>query len=266
MKGLITGGFMSFWKKFFLVMAFLIAPFFVSIFIVIPIALLTVLFLYRAQYMVKPLPKIENSPGNTGIAMMHKKYTQEECLMYLGREKIIKKGYQPLQLSIANQTSNSYIFSASSLSLPTVSEECVTNEFKTASLIRFFIAYPIIGIFAGLLGCIIAVSMIFLHPLFNPKFAWLMSVKIMLLVCALIISTARTIYMARSYSIHKKLEIDYKTKSFPKETIIRPGQSINGIVFVPNESFCDSFTVTINNMQSNEAVVLHANTEDVTVK
>jgi hypothetical protein len=216
-----------------------------------------------AKYKAMPLYQPKVLADKKGLTLEHKVFTKQDCATYLGRKNLLKKGYQPIQLTLTNNSDRSYTYSASSLSLPIVPAEKVALKVETSTWGRFF-GY---GLSAGALG---TVSSVFFHAAYGAGIFCLGPVGMILGATAAVGSytcfVASIADTVKSNNSNKKLSADFAEKAVSREGIIRPYQTVNGIVFVEKNDFKKDFTFTVNDLQTNKVVVLHSHAEYVTIK
>ena len=130
---------------------------------------------------------------------------------------MLKWGYQPVQLTIENQSPDPYLVNPESIGLPLVSPKKVAGKFSGSSL-------------PGALGLKIA-GFIF----------WPFSIP----------STMHGIKTLQSQQAIKK---DLTVKSV-KEEIIAPYSTMNRVFFVESKKYKDSFSVTLINQETLESKI-----------
>ncbi len=145
-----------------------------------------------------------------------------ECKKYLGRN-VIKAGYQPLQLTIRNNSLNNYLFSSSRIDLPCAKPDEVSEKLHTSTATR-----------AGIYGTIGVLS------------------------CGLFLIPAVVDGM-KSYDANQKIDRDYLRKS-RDSLVLTPHAQLNTILFVPVEAYYDDFNITLINEETAEAtkITVHA--------
>jgi len=225
-----------------------------------------------ASYKAVPLPYLTKqtnssvSSKNKNITLEHKVFTKADCKTYLGRKNILKKGYQPVQLALTNNTDRTYTYSTASLSLPTVQTELIAEK------VKFSTAGRVLGSGAAAVGFVTCAACAI------PIIGALGGVGASAGLAAILFIMAPAGFVATGFSVaaltdgiksgkaNKKLTIDFAAKAFPQEGILKPYQTINGIVFVPKKSFNNDFTFTLNDAQTNKPLVLSSNSDLLNVK
>lgn len=146
------------------------------------------------------------------IAIGAKAFSKYDCKMYLDRD-VLSEGYQPVQLTIQNNSKRTLQFIMNGLSLPHVPAEHVAQTVHTSTIGR------IVGYSVGSL---------LLWPLIIPAI----------------------VDGIKSSEANKQLDHDFIAKS-AKDQILYPHGRMNGLVFVPLRDFTDSFTVSLVDKETN---------------
>jgi len=155
---------------------------------------------------------------NNTIHVVAKAYTSEESRKYLN-ENLLKSGYQPVQITIQNNSADEFSLSTGSVDLPTVSSSKVAKIVTNAALPRS-IAYKIVGIF--------------FWPMVFP-------------------STIDSVITIKNYTSFKN---DLQSKILKKE-VVAPYSIYNRVVFVPSDQFKESFDLTLIELSSLKPKVIH---------
>jgi hypothetical protein len=157
------------------------------------------------------------------LLFAHRVYNKADSERYLGRN-ILAAGYQPIQLTITNQTRRNLLFSLNNISLPCVNQEAVKNLVYTSTTARA-LGYGI--------------PALFIWPFIVP-------------------AVVDSIW---SSDANKQLDVDYNTKSSEEQTL-KPGETLNGVIFVPLCEFRNTFTITLLDVENSEKVELRASPEN----
>lgn len=174
-----------------------------------------------AKYKAIPLNYLVSPEFNTKqrfLSFEYNIFTAKDCQKFLGRKKIIKKGYQPIQIHISNNSDRPLSFSLSTFSLPTTSYSAI------ADAVHFDTTKRILG--WGIPGLL-------LPPLLIPAFM-------------------ETI---ESPNANEQQLIDYANKAL-HTTIIKPYTTLNGLVFVAKEQFDPKFSLTLIDQLTGEQFTL----------
>jgi len=141
-----------------------------------------------------------------GVHIAAKAYNSEECSQYLDRN-LISKGYQPIQITIQNNTSKKYFLSSHGLDTPIKTPHQVASHIS-ASAIPKSIALKVAGFV--------------FWPLMIP-------------------SAIDSIFTIKS---HLNMKHDYYAKSIkPEEETLIPYSTVHRIVFVEQEKYQETFTL-----------------------
>ncbi|MBI2743245.1 MAG: hypothetical protein HYX48_04935 [Chlamydiales bacterium] len=153
-----------------------------------------------------------------GLTVTAKRYTSSESSDYLD-QNLLKLGYQPIQITIQNNTSTTYELSRDGISLPTASPNRVALSISAKSLPRS------IGL---------RVASMFFWPFMIP-------------------STLDSIAtMKTHYRIHK----DYTAKSVKeKDEAIAPYSVFHRVIFVPKKGLKETLTVTLLPKEDREKAI-----------
>jgi hypothetical protein len=155
------------------------------------------------------------SEQKEGIAVSCKAFTKKDCKQYFDRD-VIAKGFQPIQLTIENNTKRHLFFSKNNISLPCANPEYVADTVHTSTVGRAT-AY--------------GVGALFLWPLAVPAI----------------------VDGIKSSNANEALDNDFAGKS-PAEQMISPFSHFNGVIFVPVEFYQELFTITLVDKETNEMI------------
>ena len=168
---------------------------------------------------------------NPNICCEYKIFNKADCKKYLGRDQVLSKGYQPIQIKLTNNSDKPFRFSLNSFNLSCIPFYNFIEhvEFNTAKNVLYWvflsqIVIPILSI------------PIFMIPFFiNP-----VSVSVFVLVAAPILGCVLFILPIiegiKSSNANKKLYDDFSRKSLNDQTV-EPFSSINGLIFVSKKDF-----------------------------
>ncbi len=152
------------------------------------------------------------------LQIMAKAYTEEESKKFL-RKNLLKRGYQPVQITIQNNSREPFSLSTGSVDLPTASPSKVAKKLMISAIPR---------------GIALRVASLFFWPFMVP-------------------STIDSIITTKTFKI---LRNDLESKLVKKETIA-PYSIYNRIVFVPVKEFKGSFDITLIELDSLKPKVVH---------
>ena len=172
---------------------------------------------YKAKQFRRPQRTITVPSKEQSISMTHRVFTKSDCRKYLDRP-VIKKGYQPVYISITNHSNANLFFSKENISLPCATTEEVAQAVHTSTKGR--------AIGYGLPGLV----------------CW------PFLIAAVVDGIG-------SAEANQQLDIDFAYKTI-NDQIINPHSAIHGLIFVPRECFDNNFTLTVVDPNSLDRFVL----------
>lgn len=162
-----------------------------------------------ARYKAEPLGKavVQGAAApKSRVSFAYHVFTKNDCKRYLGCDALAK-GYQPILITITNNTRQYFRFSRDNISLPTVPTVKVAHRMHTKTLERSM-GYGVPGI-----------------------------VLWVLIVPALIDGL-------RSYVCNYKLDQDFAQKELTDQ-LIGPFGTANGVIFVSKDKFLENFTLSV---------------------
>ncbi len=167
---------------------------------------------YRSQPLTKQYISHDGQPAQP-VSVSVKKFTVSDCKEYLGRD-VIKKGFQPLQITVYNNTDQFLLFSKDGMTLTVASPEEVSKTVETSTVGRAT-GYGVAGLF--------------IWPLLIPA----------------------VVDGVKSSKANTQLSKDYAQKAINNMEII-PYATATGIVFVPVSQMRENFTITLVNRDTHE--------------
>ena len=173
-----------------------------------------------AKYKSEPFAPIglnQKIEVKENIQAAKKALTEEECKIFFDR-RVINAGYQPIQISIRNNSNQNYILNSNNIDLPIVSIQDVTKQIQrnpiTKGLKYFVIGGPLLGALEGL--------------------------------------------NSQSINNKMTADFNSRCLDENKIVHIKPNQSINTVVFVPkDQTKIDNFDLKLTNPENNKSVILH---------
>lgn len=151
-----------------------------------------------------------------GLRVTVKKYSAGESKEYLDRN-LMKHGYQPIQVTVENNTTRAYRLAQDGISQPSASPGKVASSISKKALPRS------IGL---------KIASFFFWPLMIP-------------------STIDGIHMLKTHAQMKK---NYTAKAVKEESEeIAPYSTVSRVLFVPKDEVKDALTVTLNSQDYREA-------------
>ena len=155
------------------------------------------------------------SETKSGITLSVRKLTSADSKRILNRD-VIKKGYQPIQITINNDTKKYILFSNQGVNLPTVSAQEVADKVHTSTVGRAA-TYGVAGLI--------------LWPLLIPA----------------------VVDGVGSSQANEQLDRDYGAKVM-NQMVIQPYANHNGLIFVPVSEFQDSFEIILVDRETKEKI------------
>ena len=196
---------------------------------------------YRARPL-KTLP-VPLSSEKQSVAFAYKIFDKKDCKKYLGRD-LTNKGYQPIQLTIHNNSPKSLAFYLSAFNVHCAALREVTNRahFSTAGRV---LGYSAPGVawttaFIWQMTTIGGASGLFFLPA--------LAVWSLTFVPAIVDGIA-------SVKANKKLDADYKHKAL-RDQILYPYHILNGVIFVPHKYFNEHFSFNLTDHENNKRFTL----------
>ncbi|KKP23853.1 MAG: hypothetical protein SZ59_C0003G0077 [candidate division TM6 bacterium GW2011_GWF2_28_16] len=171
---------------------------------------------YRGQNL-ETLAYPSSEAKKESVFMAYKPFNASDCKVYLDRD-VLAKGYQPIQVTIVNNSKKYLDFSLDRISLPSVPAREIARKVHTSTAAR-----------AGGYG---AASLV-LWPFIIPAI----------------------VDGNKSARANDRLDEDFNRKEL-KTQIISPYHSVNGIIFVPRERFNPDFKVTLVEVENNNKIEL----------
>lgn len=172
-----------------------------------------------ASYRATPLNTI-SAPGSwmpwkaRDVVVAARAFDEEDCKQYLDRD-VISKGYRPVQITIENKSDSNYLFSLNRVSLPCARAEDVAEQVHTST----------VGRTAGY-----GAAALFFWPFAIPA----------------------VVDGVRSVKANESLDLDFVSK-VAKDQIIAAHAHVNMLMFVPESSFKNVFSITLIDLKTSEA-------------
>lgn len=168
---------------------------------------------------IKPMKTIQQLKDGT-ISVSYKVFNAYDCKKYLGRNTIAK-GFQPIQVTITNNTDRYFTILPDSFNCDCISAEEVAQEMHTNTAGR--------AAGYGTAACI-------LFP---------------------ILAIPAIVDGVRSSNANTKLDADYHRKSLSTATI-SPHRTINGLIFISAGDDTHNITTTLVDIANNRSYILSA--------
>ena len=176
-----------------------------------------------AKYKAATLPSLqpESAPYSetiNDVTLSCKTLSQDECKRFFDRD-IIQKGYQPIQISIKNDTKRYLLFSPEGVSLPVCSPQEVAEKCHTSTAGRA-VGY--------------GVAALIIWPFIIPA----------------------VVDGVGSSEANTKLDRDFDEKNM-EQMVINPYVTHSGVIFVSNKDFQESFYVRLVDKETKEKIEYH---------
>lgn len=172
---------------------------------------------YKAQPLEKATLKKTRPAGERSVVFASQAFTKDDCKRYLGRN-ILAKGYQPVLVTITNNSKRYFRIMRANVSLPTVPACQVASRVHTSTVGR--------AVGYGLAGIVI-------WPFFVPA--------VVDSIC--------------SSQANYRLDHDFASKELT-EHIVGPFSTLNGVIFVPKKMFDSNFTLKAIDAETEKTFVL----------
>jgi hypothetical protein len=183
-----------------------------------------------AGYKARPLVKLNTGvrPGSkdTSVSFAYHVFDKRDCKQYLDRD-VIEQGYQPIHITLTNNSSRRLNLDTDSFSVAVVSPDEIAKKVHTSTAARAA-GYGIPGLF--------------FWPLLIPA----------------------VIDSVNSAEANKQLDADFDQKTVHNQEIA-PYSSINGLIFVPTENFTTAFDFSVIDVETGQRFVLSTNRVTLTV-
>ncbi|HEV2601783.1 MAG TPA: hypothetical protein VGT41_05845 [Candidatus Babeliales bacterium] len=172
-----------------------------------------------AHYRAKPLKPLMPTTQSVeqSISFSYEVFDVDDCVRYLDRN-VIAKGYQPIQITLANNTDHYFSVSTKTFSFDCLKPQEVAEKFHTNTVGRA-IGYGVAGLFVW--------------PFIIP-------------------AIVDGVGSSRS---NKRLDADFSRKTF-RSQVIKPHTTVNGLLFVSCDDFDENFTLTVTDQANNQYIVL----------
>lgn len=173
-----------------------------------------------ASYRAQTLPPLSTlsapySEEKENIEVFCKVFSTKDCEQYLDRD-VIKKGYLPIQITIQNNSKRYLLFTKNNIDITCADPAVVANEVHTSTVGR---------------STSYGVGALFIWPLAIPAI----------------------VDGVKSSNANEQLDRDFSSKSSFEQTITPHGR-LNGLIFVPIELYRESFTITLIDKETKEAI------------
>ena len=194
---------------------------------------------YRAASLSALSPQfVKESEEIPGMSVGCKSFSASDCVTYLDRD-VLKKGYQPVELTFYNQTDKSYFFSSNQVSLPCAYSQKVASSVHTSTagrVVGYAVASPVIistGVLLKSVGLVI----------------WGAYCFVPLTISAVVDGIC-------SRNSNKRLDKDFQDKA-EDHFVIAPYSYRMTLLFIPKEDFSPNFNVALVEQDTGASKVLN---------
>lgn len=175
------------------------------------------------------------------------------CKNHLGAN-VLKKGYQPIYITLTNTSDRALYFSEANINLPTVPADIVAQSAHTHTAARA-IGFGV----PGAVGVCTAVSFITAAALCPPMAPFVFPPAIAgIFVC----SAPAIISTKNSISKNEEIDINFEDKAL-RDQYLPPHTTINGLIFVPKKMFNPTFEIALADSM-NRPLILASNPAQTT--
>ncbi|MEX0672097.1 MAG: hypothetical protein WD068_01965 [Candidatus Babeliales bacterium] len=174
-----------------------------------------------ASYSARPLDRITSTIVNReteqSILFSHKVFNKSDCKKYLDRN-VIAEGYQPIQITLINNTKKRLYISKESFSFPCIDPQEVAYKVHTNTTKRA-VSYGIGGLF---------IPILFIPAIVDG------------------VGSSRA---------NEQLDRDFIAKTISNQ-VVSPYGIINSLIFVPVSCFNHDFTLVVKDFDSDAQFIL----------
>lgn len=192
-----------------------------------------------------------------GFEITAKAFSGRDAKKYLGHN-VLAKGYQPIQILLANHTEDPYLFTPEGLSLPTATAQEVANCVHESVILKV-----IGGIFSQCIS--LATTAIKAVTFFTMAFAIALPIlffsldtqgkETLAIVAAGLIVTPGIVSGVSTAKNNIRVSNDYQLKTATEQRI-EPHETFNAIIFVPKDDVQNSLSIKILNQRTNQTITL----------
>ena len=168
-----------------------------------------------ARYSAHPIKKYSSLAHDSrtnreqSISLSYCLFDEADCKRYLDRD-VLRQGYQPVLITLMNNSNQSFYTSYDSISLPCIPPQAVARSVHTSTKARV-LGYGLPGLVAW--------------PLLIPA----------------------VFDGIGSSEANEYLDQDFDNKALEEMQLISPYSTVSGLIFVDFRSFDEEFTVTVTN-------------------
>ncbi len=209
---------------------------------IIVLSVVSISFTSCARYSARPLCELSITTNKNNIGIAAKAFSAEESKSYLGKN-LLKKGIQPVQLYIENNSDQTYVFDPYNVGLTLAAAEDVADKIHSSTLARTAISS--------------AISFLLLPPALMMSDTPGSSEALSLIATGGVLSIP--IAQGTSSAIaNGKIDRDYAGKG-AKVVKIAPHEALNCVIFVYESHYRNHFDVHLKNEQTEQLLTLKTN-------
>lgn len=201
-----------------------------------------------SEYKIRSLAQLPQehafTSSNAGVSGSYTALNTNACNTYLGRN-VLGKGYQPVFITITNNTLHSLRFDPSQISLPTVAAD------KVAQSVHLSTAGRAIGL--GIACAPVALWAFFATAMTVPMAATAAILSVSALAGAVCLSPAVASSVNASRT-NKNIDENFAAKALISQTIA-PHETISGLIFVPKKEWNKNFAITLTSSLAKQVVL-----------
>lgn len=181
---------------------------------------------YQSQPLERLMAPISIKNQENSVTFAYRVFDKRDCKRYLDRD-VIAKGYQPVHITIANNTNRTLNFSLSNLNVQCIDPQEVAEKVHTSTLKR--------------------VASYGVGSLFLP----------VLIIPAVVDGIG-------SSQANKQLDFDFENKALENQ-VIQPYATANGIIFTPVKNFNHTIKAILIDVETGKKVTLSSENEFVKI-
>jgi hypothetical protein len=211
---------------------------------------------YTARSLAKLPQKHAFTSSNADVNGSYTVLNAKACNTYLDRN-VIKAGYQPIYISINNDSNHLVTFSLDDISVPVVPADQVAKAVHSNTAKRVF-GFAIPGIILGTIYSQMWSFVIRESKAPSNNDAGVYIAAFVLIPVALFFFIPYTIAAiatsTRSVKFNKNIDTNFAMQSLVDQPI-HPGNTINGLIFVPNKDFNPNLQITLTDAMAKQVVL-----------
>lgn len=181
---------------------------------------------YQSQPLDRLMVPVSVKNQENSVTFAYRVFDKRDCKRYLDRD-VLAKGYQPIHITIANNTNRTFNFSLSSLNVLCIDPREVAEKVHTSTVKR--------------------VASYGVGSLFLP----------VLIIPAVVDGIG-------SSEANKALDFDFENKALESQ-VIQPYSTANGIIFTPVKNFNHDVRAILTDVETGQKITLSSENEFVKI-